>query len=96
MSVVQIKQIVKKIEETYNYLLDFSDIKDFDLSKEDHKNMAVSRGMNAFVLEYLTGCTSEDAALSVTDSSKDNGLDAIFYDSNATRLSCRLNSYIMV
>lgn len=82
MSIIQIKQIVKKIHDTYDKLLDFTDISNFDLSKSDHSDMAVSRGLSAYVIQHLTGCSAEDAARSVTDSSDDNGIDAIFYDSN--------------
>lgn len=86
MSIVQINQIVKKIRSTYDCLLNFSDIKDFDFSKSQHIDMAVSRGMNAFVIEHLTGCSSMEAALSVTDSGDDNGIDAIYYDNSTNCL----------
>lgn len=81
MSIVQINQIVKQIRNTYDSLLDFSDISDFDFSKREHIDMAVSRGLNAYVIEHVTGCSSQEAASAVTDSGNDNGIDAIYYDS---------------
>lgn len=86
MSILQLNQIVKKIRYTYDELLDFSDITGFDFSKKEHVDMAVSRGLNAFVIEYLTGCTSKEAALAVTDSGDDNGIDALYYDKNTNCL----------
>ena len=83
MSIVQINQIVKKIKNTYESFLDFSDINNFDFSKKEHMDMAISRGMNAYVIEHITGCTPQEAAAAVTDSGDDNGIDAIYYD-NAT------------
>lgn len=81
MSILQINQIVKNIRKTYDALLDFSDINNFDFSKKEHIDMAISRGLNAYVIAHITGCSPLDAALSVTDSGDDNGIDAIFYDS---------------
>ena len=86
MSIVQINQIVKRIRNKYDSLLDFKDIKGFDISKQNHIDIAVSRGLNAYVIEYITGCTSQEAASAVTDSSEDNGIDAIYYDSNSNCL----------
>ena len=83
MSIVQINQIVKKIKNTYESFLDFSVINNFDFSKKEHMDMAISRGMNAYVIEHITGCTPQEAAAAVTDSGDDNGIDAIYYD-NAT------------
>lgn len=81
MSILQINQIVKNIRNTYDSLLDFSDISNFDFSKKEHIDMAISRGLNAYVIAHITGCSHLDAALSVTDSGDDNGIDAIYYDS---------------
>lgn len=93
MAVLQINQIVKRIHDTYDDLLDFSDIKDFDMKTQNHNTMAVTRGLNAYVIRYLTGCTEEDAARSVTDSGDDNGIDAIFYDEAANCLYVTQSKY---
>ena len=93
MAVLQINQIVKRIHDTYDDLLDFSDIKGFNVNKPENANIAVARGLNAYVIKFLTGCTEEDAASSVTDSGDDNGIDAIFYDEVANCLYVTQSKY---
>ena len=96
MSIVQINQIVKKIKNTYESFLDFSDINNFDFSKKEHMDMAISRGMNAYVIEHITGCTPQEAAAAVTDSGDDNGIDAIYYDNATNCLYVPKQSMIMM
>lgn len=80
MAQIHINQIKNHIEATYGDLIDFSDIKNFDKSTRIGNDLLISRGLSAFVVHGITGCSEEEAAKSVTDSGDDNGIDAIFYD----------------
>lgn len=93
MSILQINQIVKRIRNKYDSLLDFSDISNFDFSKKQNIDIAVTRGLNAFVIEHITGCTPQEAAAAVTDSGDDNGIDAIYYDNTTNCLYVTQSKY---
>lgn len=80
MAQIHINQIKSYVEETYGDLLDFSDIKNFDKTSPNGKDILISRGLSAFAIQGITGCSEEEAAKAITDSADDNGIDAIFYD----------------
>lgn len=79
MSVVHINQIKGHIVSNFSALLDLSDVA--SAKPKDLENFKLTRSLAAFSIQTQCACSYEDAAKSVTDSSEDNGVDAIFVDS---------------
>lgn len=77
MSELHVRQIRATLEKTFNSLIDITDVS--DRSQEEQINAFLTRSQAAFVLMYLTNINAEDAAKTVTDGFKDNGLDGVFY-----------------
>lgn len=73
MGLVQLRQLEKRIRDTYLPLLDTSDVADPEMAVK-------TRGLAAFTVEQLSGATAVEAADSVTDGFQDNGIDALFVD----------------
>lgn len=80
MAQIHINQIKNYIDATYGDLIDFSDIKNFDKTSQIGNDILISRGLSAFAIQGITGCSEEEAVKAITDSGDDNGIDAIFYD----------------
>ena len=77
MALIQHRQIKDRIVSQFVPHIDVSDVNARNL-----ENTSVSRGLCAFALTYLADVDSKTACLSVVDGFKDNGIDAIFFDSN--------------
>lgn len=73
MGISQLNQIRTRILEKYEAKIDVSDALDRDAALR-------TRGLAAWVIEELSGCTEDEAADSVVDGFQDNGLDAIHVD----------------
>lgn len=79
MSVVHINQIKGHVISNFSALLDLSDV--VSAKPKDLENFKLTRSLAAFSIQSQCDCSYDDAAKSVTDSSDDNGVDAIFVDS---------------
>lgn len=73
MGIIQLNQIQARILEKYDGRIDVTDASDPDAALR-------TRGLAAWVVEELSGCTEDAAAASVVDGYGDNGLDAIHID----------------
>ena len=76
MSVVQVNQLRRRLQQTYDKLIDLSDVK----NESDLENCFLSRSYAAFSLEILADISPEEASKCLTDSYDDNGIDALYYD----------------
>jgi len=77
MSELHVRQIRASIEKVFKPHIDLSDVA--TKSADDKTNSLLTRGLAALALAYISNITPEDAAKSVTDGFKDNGLDAVHY-----------------
>ena len=75
MSVVHINQIKGHVISNFSALLDLSDV--VSAKPKDLENFKLTRSLAAFSIQSQCDCSYDDAAKSVTDSSDDNGVDAI-------------------
>lgn len=75
MSVIQVNQLKRKIEQTYVQLIDLSDV----AREEDKENCFLSRSQAAYTLQCLANIDAATAASCITDTYNDNGIDAIFF-----------------
>lgn len=81
---VQVSQLVGKLEEMFSHHLDLSDLQKH--KGEQLSDKVQSRCIAAYGVHWMSGCSYEIAARSVTDCDKDNGIDALFYDDQRKRL----------
>jgi hypothetical protein len=81
MGVVQLNQIKKKIEEGVGRYVDLSDAK-----PEKRDALRLSRGLAAFVVMQLLDLDEKTAAGAVTDGYGDNGIDAVYIDTDSSRV----------
>jgi hypothetical protein len=78
MSAIHIRQIKASLEQTFSGKID---MRDWNKKAAESKELAfLSRSLAAFSIMHLTDINPEEAAESVVDGGKDNGIDAIFYD----------------
>lgn len=77
MGIIQLNQIRSRVIEKYDGKIDVSDARDSDTALQ-------TRGLAAWVIEELSGCSEEDAAQSVVDGFHDNGIDAIYIDAGGS------------
>lgn len=78
MSTIHVRQIKAFLEQTFAEKID---MRDWSKKASESQELAfLSRSLAAFSLMHLTDITAEDAADSIVDGGKDNGIDAIFYD----------------
>jgi len=78
MSSIHVRQIKAFLEQTFH---DKIDMRDWSKKAADSKESAfLSRSLAAFSIMHLTDIDVEEAAASIVDGSKDNGIDAIFHD----------------
>jgi hypothetical protein len=75
MSILHVGHIQAAIEKRFKGLIDLSDVP--DANKGD---CFLTRGLSAFVIAALSGADDAVAAQSVLDGSRDNGIDALFFD----------------
>ena len=81
MSVIQVNQLKRKLEELYSDKVNLSDV-----NEQDKENCFLSRAYAAYTLQILANISEDIAAESITDSYNDNGVDAVFYDSKSNEL----------
>lgn len=81
MSIIHVRQIKRYLEKEFIPLIDMS-----DMGGNKNENMLLSRSTAAYALTLLSHISNEEAVLSITDGSKDNGIDAIYVDVNNARL----------
>lgn len=77
MSIVHLNQIKNHLLTTYEDKIDLSDVKGTQQNIENH---TLSRSLSAFVINSISDSGIQKAGASVTDGSKDNGIDAIYID----------------
>lgn len=78
MSIIHVNQIRGHLENAYNELIDLIDV---EKSKDEQKfNFFLTRSLAAYAIQYMAQIDPEVASKSIVDGSKDNGIDAIYYD----------------
>jgi hypothetical protein len=78
MSSIHVRQIKAFLEQTFSEKID---MRDWSKKSDDSKESAfLSRSLAAFSIMHLTDLTAEEAASTIVDGGKDNGIDAILYD----------------
>ena len=82
MSIIQVNQLKRKIEETYTALIDVSDV----VREQDLENCFLTRAYAAYALQVLANIEPTIASLCITDTFNDNGIDAIYYNSQFNEL----------
>lgn len=80
MSIVQLRQIKRRLEETFKPCADVS------ASKAMDENKFLSSALASYAVMLYGECTAEDAWASLTDGGDDNGIDAIYYHEESARL----------
>ncbi|KZL26999.1 hypothetical protein [Pseudovibrio sp. Ad37] len=84
MSVIHVNQIASKIEGMFRQYLDLSDLNESDA---EYDTKVRSRCLAAYAV-YLIGDADEKAAAeAVVDGGDDNGIDAVYYSSNAKKMT---------
>lgn len=73
MGIIQLNQIETRVAEKYEALIDTADAREPETSFK-------TRGLAAWALEEVSGCTPEEAAASIVDGFRDNGIDSIHID----------------
>lgn len=78
MSIIHVKQIKSFLSQYFSGSIN---MKDWNKKAAESQELTfLSRSLAAFSIMHLTGISVEDAASSIVDGGKDNGIDAIFYD----------------
>ncbi|ANB60561.1 MULTISPECIES: hypothetical protein [Bacillales] len=80
MSEFHIGVIRNHLTNLFTNLIDLSDYN--GKSEEERENAFLTRSLAAFSLMSLAEISVEDAAASVTDGYRDNGIDALYYRSS--------------
>ncbi|MBZ5629897.1 MAG: hypothetical protein LAO06_13640, partial [Acidobacteriia bacterium] len=83
MSSLKVNQIRAKLRSMFEPHLDLSDIGDTDAEREPK---ILSRCLAALAVCLQTGCTEKEAAAAVWDGGDDNGIDAAYFDTSASRV----------
>ncbi|MGF9697327.1 AIPR family protein [Paenibacillus sp. MABNR03] len=79
MSMFHVGVIRKYLLETFDGLIDLEDYK--TKSAEEREDAFLTRALAAYTIMALSETTPEEAANAVTDGYKDNGIDAIYFNS---------------
>jgi hypothetical protein len=83
MSTLKTQQIKKKLLQTFESILDLSDIGRKDTEREVK---ILSRCIAAYAVFLRSNCSFDDAAKSVWDMGGDNGIDAAYYDQSERKV----------
>lgn len=78
MSNLPVRRIEKKLDEHFDGLIDLSDVASHPA--EQRRKMFLTRAQAAYIVMMMRGVEPSEAAKSVVDGTKDNGLDAIHVD----------------
>jgi len=81
MGTMQVNQIKSRLEREYSGLIDLRDAKG-----DNVENYFLTRSLAAYSIQCLCEGEKDQFAASITDGSKDNGIDAIYYDPNFEEL----------
>lgn len=81
LSIVEYNQVKKKISLDFDNLIDLDDVK--TLGSDQQNNFFLTRALAAYSISYLAQIDNETAAYSVVDGARDNGIDAIHYDTKS-------------
>lgn len=84
MSEIHVRQIKSYLEKVYRGLIDESDLN--SSVEEDNTRKFLSRAVASYALSSQIDITPEYAALAITDGTSDNGIDAIFHDTESSTL----------
>jgi hypothetical protein len=83
MSIIHVNQIKNHISRLFDKKIDMSDA---GKPGSDYDNQLLTRSLAAYAAHYLSGADPANVAKSITDGTKDNGIDAIFYHEPERRL----------
>lgn len=84
MSQLHVRQIKSRLERTFNGLIDISDVS--ARPKRDQDDAFLSRSLSAYALCVLAEAEPSVAATHVVDGFGDNGIDAVYFDSDGGKL----------
>lgn len=77
MSILHVSQIAGALHRLFDGKIDISDTQ---AGTPDSEKVFLTRALAAFSIKQLAGISPDDAALTVTDGTGDNGIDALHYD----------------
>jgi hypothetical protein len=77
MSLIHIRQIKTYLLTTFHNLIDLSDVS--SQQPAEYESVFLTRSLAAFAIMNLANISKEEAAVTVTDGSHDNGIDAVYY-----------------
>jgi hypothetical protein len=78
MAILHIGHIRAALKKRFNGLIDLSDVP--NAKGDDLENFFLTRSLAAFVIAELARVDDKIAAKAIVDGSKDNGLDAFYFD----------------
>jgi hypothetical protein len=84
MSIIHVNQIKTHINRIFENQIDLSDVK--KAPREMLETFFNTRSLAAYCIHFLSGCSADIAAESITDGGSDNGIDAVHYDEPNKRL----------
>ena len=86
MAVLHIGHIKAALRKRFDGLIDLSDVP--NVKRDDLENFFLTRSLAAFVIAELARVDDKIAAKAIVDGSKDNGIDAFYFE--ATERVCYL------
>ncbi|WP_181347377.1 AIPR family protein [Thalassobacillus sp. CUG 92003] len=81
MGIMQVNQIRNRLFEEYTGLIDLEDAHD-----RNKENFFLTRALASYAIQCLCEGEKEEFAKSITDGSRDNGIDAIYFDKDYEEL----------
>jgi hypothetical protein len=72
------------LDSRFSGLIDLSDVA--HMSEDEQRNYFLTRALAAFCITTLTDADPKEASKSITDGFKDQGIDAIYFDSTEKTL----------
>lgn len=83
MSIIHINQIRTRVESLFRGFIDMSDQKE---GSQTYGDMFLSRSLAAYAIHHFSDCLPTEAAAAVVDGGDDNGIDAIYFDEDESKL----------
>ncbi|MEU6109051.1 AIPR family protein [Streptomyces albidoflavus] len=81
---MQVRQVRQALTHEFASLLDLTDVS--SRSQEQQERVFLSRALAAKAVQLVAGCTTAEAANSVTDGADDNGIDAVIVSSDTAEI----------
>lgn len=78
MAILHIGHIKAALKKRFDGLIDLSDVP--NAAGDDGENFFLTRSLAAFVIAELANVDDKIAAKAIVDGSKDNGVDAFYFD----------------